>query len=1290
MTNQADRHANLLHTEPASPRPPLNVGILGIGLLLVLSSAYSYLLFHTLVELFTLGVALAILLLAWNTREVQDIDFFKIIAIGFGAAASIDLVNILTYKGMNLFPGYGDTNLSTQLWIVARYLQALSLLAASLVVHLRLHPRGLATGYGVLTLLLVMAIVTGHFPDGYVEGQGLTSFKLTSEYLIVAMILAAVVLFHQVRATLDPTTYRLLQVVALLTMAQEIVFTAYPSAYDLGNIAGHFLRVAAYYLLYRALFVTALRDPFAILFRDINASHLALIASQEEIHRLNAGLERRVAEQTVELAAEIGARRRAERALTESAANFQAFFETIGDLILVAAPDGRILFANQACQRLLGYTDSELAGMQVVDLHPAACRQEAGEIFAAMFRGERQTCPLPLATKAGIWVPVETRIWAGHWNGADCIFGLSKDLSAEQEAQQRFERLFHHNPTMMALTTLPERRFADVNQAFLDALDYTRAEVIGNTAADLGLFHDPVHQQAVMDQLQAQGRCRDLEIQVRRKDGALLDGLFSGEVIHSQGRQYYLTVMINITRRKQAEQRLHDSEQRFRELFAYLPVAYQSLDSEGRWLDANQALADLLGYDQPEALLGRRFAEVWDSTAQQDFGAIFAAFKARVTSCVELRLRRRDERPVTVIMTGRWECDPATGAFVRSYCVLTDISERQATEQVIRDLNAQLERKVEERTRALQAVNAALRESEEGFRTLFEDTRQPLALIEGDRFVAANRATLQMLRAEYPGQVVGHTSSDFAPRYLADGSNAAERAAEYIRMARAHGAHEFEWESLRVDGEPFPSRLLLTAIRRGSRHQIHVVWNDITEQKQAQARIEFLAFHDELTGLPNRVMGQCRLQQALASASRHQNILAGLYLDLDRFKYVNDTHGHLAGDQLLKALARRMEQQLRAEDSFCRLAADEFMLVLPALSAGQPVASVAQLCERLLASLALPFEIEGHEIFASISIGVAVYPEDGTDGETLMRHADIALFEAKRAGRQTYRCFETRMNDELTRFIHTRDALRQALERQEFSLHYQPQFDLRTGRVVGLEALIRWQGPEGELIMPEAFIDVAEESGLIVPIGRWVLGEACRQAATWQAAGWPDLVMAVNLSAVQFRHGQVGAEVLAALAASGLAPQGLELELTESILLHDEDAVLKIVADWKAKGIHLAIDDFGIGYSSLAYLKRFQVDKIKIDRSFVVNLMANESDHAIVVAMIQIARSLKLRTIAEGVEDRALAVHLSGMGCDEVQGYYFARPMPAGEVVPWLVKAHATPQPLGDSLGDGVLADSKP
>jgi len=569
---------------------------------------------------------------------------------------------------------------------------------------------------------------------------------------------------------------------------------------------------------------------------------------------------------------------------------------------------------------------------------------------------------------------------------------------------------------------------------------------------------------------------------------------------------------------------------------------------------------------------------------------------------------------------------------------------------------------------ARKRAEAVLRDSEERFRTLFEESRQPTLLAEDGRFIAANRAALAMLGIDRPERFIGLTPEDISPPTQPDGRATAEKVKEVIRIAFEQGANEFEWEHRRANGEAFIAQVMLTAIRQGDKDLLHVVWNDITEQKRARERIEFLAYRDPLTGLPNRLLGQDRLRQALASAQRHQTSLAVLYLDLDKFKYINDTYGHATGDRLLKSVAHRLSQDLRAEDTLCRLSADEFMLILQDLPTDHPTAHLTEICERILARIAEPHEVDGLRLFAALSIGMALYPQDSQDTESLMLNAHMALIEAKKVGQNTYRFFEPRMNAAMSRFVHTRDALRNALVNREFELHYQPQVELRSGRVVGVEALIRWRRPGEGMKLPAEFIPEAEESGLIVPIGRWTLHEACRQAAAWQAGGWPNLVVGVNLSAVQFRQGEVIADVQAALAASGLDPACLDLELTESILLHNEASILATVADWKAQGIRLSIDDFGTGYSSLAYLKRFKVDKLKIDRSFVINIQRDAEDRAIVQAMIEIARSLNLKTIAEGVEDAALAEQLRLMGCDEVQGYHYARPLPALEFKQWLEK----------------------
>ncbi len=440
---------------------------------------------------------------------------------------------------------------------------------------------------------------------------------------------------------------------------------------------------------------------------------------------------------------------------------------------------------------------------------------------------------------------------------------------------------------------------------------------------------------------------------------------------------------------------------------------------------------------------------------------------------------------------------------------------------------------------------------------------------------------------------------------------------------------------------------------------------DITERKANEARIDFLAHHDPLTSLPNRVLFRDRFALATAWSERSGGKVALLFVDLDHFKNINDTLGHPVGDRLLQQVALRLRQCVRDTDTISRQGGDEFLIALTDVHDLDRVSTVAT---AVVQALSAPFPIEGHELAATLSMGVAVWPDDGQDFDTLLQRADTAMYQAKAAGRNTYRFYTAEMNAQALEQLKLRTALHWALDQKEFVLHYQPQIELTSGRVVGVEALLRWQRGPHELLLPGRFIAAAEESGLIVPIGEWVLREACAQAVRWQQAGLPELTMAVNLSAVQFRRGNLLLSVTQALTDSGLEPSRLELELTESLLLDDAEPVLETVRRFKALGVCLSIDDFGTGYSSLAYLKRFAVDKLKIDQSFVRDIVSDPDDAAIVRAIISMARSLKLKVIAEGVETAELASILNLYHCHEAQGYHYARPMPADALADWLLQ----------------------
>ncbi len=425
-----------------------------------------------------------------------------------------------------------------------------------------------------------------------------------------------------------------------------------------------------------------------------------------------------------------------------------------------------------------------------------------------------------------------------------------------------------------------------------------------------------------------------------------------------------------------------------------------------------------------------------------------------------------------------------------------------------------------------------------------------------------------------------------------------------------------------------------------------------------QQRMEIMATHDALTSLPNRSLARDRFEQAAAAARRGEHSVAMLYLDLDNFKNVNDTLGHSSGDALLKQVSERLTSLLRTADTVARLGGDEFLLLVPEVSDG---AAVAEIANKVVSGLMAPFDVIGMEIFAGCSLGITMFPADGTDFDSLLKKADIAMYRAKESGRNAFRFWDGEMNASVVEHVELLSAMRAALAHRDFTLSYQPQFDLRTGRLIGAEALIRWTHAQMGYISPARFIPLAERSGLIIPIGDWVLQEACAQAERWRAAGWTDLTISVNVSPVQFKRGSVEASVAQALEASGLPSTNLELELTESLLIQDSLSLAESLASLRRMGVRFAIDDFGTGYSNLAYLKRFEVERLKIDQTFVRRLTDDVQDQAIVRAIVQMAASLNLFTVAEGVEDGATLALLGDLGCQQGQGFHWSPAVPAAE-----------------------------
>jgi diguanylate cyclase (GGDEF)-like protein/PAS domain S-box-containing protein len=556
----------------------------------------------------------------------------------------------------------------------------------------------------------------------------------------------------------------------------------------------------------------------------------------------------------------------------------------------------------------------------------------------------------------------------------------------------------------------------------------------------------------------------------------------------------------------------------------------------------------------------------------------------------------------------------------------------------------------------------ALQESEAKFRMLASTTPCAIFIYQGEYFRYVNPAT-EALTGYNQGELLEGTFwKSVHPDFKEEVHNRG-----LARQGVIGDPESYEFKIVRKDGEERWIHFTGGTIEYEGQPAVLGTGFDISERKQAEEKIKSLAYHDGLTGLPNRLLFNDRLSIAVAQAHRLGQRLAILFLDLDRFKVINDSLGHGVGDRLLQDVAKRLLSTVREGDTVARLGGDEFTLLLPGV--GRPL-DLAKLAEKILDTLKQPFRIEENELFITASMGVSLYPEDGRDPETLVKNADTAMYRAKDQGRDNYQLYTAAMNATALERLGMETSLRKALAAREIEVHYQPLLDLRSGAVHGVEALLRWRHPERGLISPGEFIPLAEVTGLIIPLGKWVLSTACRQMKEWHDHGHPGLTLSVNLSARQFQQPDLVDQITRVLDETGLAPRALDLEITESNAMQNAEATTQTLRALKTLGVRISIDDFGIGYSSLSYLKRLPIDTLKIDQSFVRDITTDPDDAAIVTAVIAMAHTLKLAVVAEGVEEEEQLAFLNTKECDRMQGFFFSRPLPPDECEK-LLRRHA-------------------
>ena len=693
----------------------------------------------------------------------------------------------------------------------------------------------------------------------------------------------------------------------------------------------------------------------------------------------------------------------------------------------------------------------------------------------------------------------------------------------------------------------------------------------------------------------------------------------------------------DITARKQVERALRQSQESLAEAQRIASLGsweWDIITGELRWSDEIYRIFGLL----PESF-NATYATFLQAVHPDDRARVQQAVKASVEHARPYRIEHRVVRPdgAERIVQERGEVTlDAGGNVVRMVGTVQDITEQKLAE-----------------LRLHQAAR------------VFENTSEGVMITDADQRITAVNQSFTRITGYGEDEVRGRE-----PAILRSGRHDDDYYRRMWAAIHTSGRWQGEIWNRRKDGADYPEWLNISVVRDDAGAIINYigVFADITSIKEAQDKLEYTAHHDALTGLPNRLLFRDRMEQTLAISRRNGRGVALHFIDLDRFKVINDTLGHEAGDLLLQEVSRRLVSCLREEDTVARMGGDEFVVIQKGIA--QPE-DAALLSTRMLAEINRPFSLAGHEISTSLSIGISLYPQDGDDVSALLKNADAAMYRAKEKGRNGYQYYSNEMTAAGIERLELESDLRQALSRNELRVYYQPQIDIASGQIVGAEALVRWQHASRGLIPPSVFIPMAEDNGMIGLLGEWVLDVACADAMAWQTAGLPPLRVAVNVSGRQIGNDHVVDKVAAALKNSGLAPQFLEVEVTESVVMQDAARAISTLNALRDMGVTLAIDDFGTGYSSLSYLKRFPLNKLKIDKSFVDGMVDDPDDAAIVMAIIAMAQSLRHTVIAEGVETAAQVERLRAYGCDEIQGFFFSPPLPGEQFVEFLRDAAA-------------------
>ena len=941
---------------------------------------------------------------------------------------------------------------------------------------------------------------------------------------------------------------------------------------------------------------------------------------------------------------------------------FAAVYEHSPYLAFMMDAKGRMLAANAHARRL----DEALGG-----------DGQAFSLFRSWAAVELREDAMPEAMQRGVWrgelalrelegegapVSLALEYYAGHDGQPECFRCIVTPLPEADSygSRLRFKRLFDLHPHPMWVYDLETLRFLVVNRAATEVYGYGEEEFLEMTIEDIRPAQELARLRADLAATATAGAQQSGTWTHRRKDGRLVQVEISSHPLLLAGHKARFVFAHDVTDRLRIEKELHESQEMTRLVVDHIPHQIFWKDMDLLYRGCNDVFMRAAGLVSQDEVAGKSdFDFPWAHNAER-----IRADDADILRHGVPRLNREDhllfaDGSVHWFMINKLPLHDLAGKTVGLLGTIEDVSERKQVE-----LRLQLQNRALESSINAIAITATANGSD-----AIEYANPALADLTGHPLAGLAGLSLEAL--------------------LAEDGDAATRTALH-EAVHAQSEVQLMVTGRHRDGSSWWAQLHVAPVGGSAgRHSHRVcVLTDMTATMNYQSQLEHQANHDALTGLPNRNLCSDRLAQAISYAQRYGHSVWVVFLDLDNFKLVNDNIGHGAGDELLRSVARRLRECVRETDTVARMGGDEFVLVLLDGHEATPSQTVLR---KILDSVSAPVQLAGQEHMVSCSMGVALYPADSTDPQLLMRYADIAMYRAKESGRNQVQFYEPAMHARIAERAAIENELRGALARNEMFLVYQPKMHVATGEISGVEALLRWRHPTLGLVAPGRFIGVAEETGLIVALGRWVIHTACAQNKAWQDAGLPPLRVAVNVSARQFRDKALADEVVAALHSTGLQAQHLELELTESMMMQDADEAVATVQRLKKVGVGLSIDDFGTGYSSLAYLKLFPIDYLKIDQSFVRDMLGDPTVAAIVRSVISLGHSLDFRIIAEGVETEGQLAYLQRYQCDEAQGYYLSKPIMPEEFAALLAQPQPPPRRPGDDhSGTLLLLDDEP